>query len=845
MKKILFIFAVVFFTLSVFGFKASAYVIPSQDTKARAFYVFGSEGNTLAGAEDNVMEIVIDVPSSELSNVIIEVYDPDTGNFFDWREPIYEVNFKPSLNEWNTTCEFEFYGRELLDSVRLNFSRELDRKWYRFGPYDKTQGKEVDGYYRFRLVATGISGNDQNLFRVRISPESAQSHSEKIKIRLHPKEGKEMFFYPQIPAGTRNVIVENYDLDLDGGTSRLASDTRKRGYSVNGSESGQWSQTVVPVYSTGGSMVYTIKKGTQKHANAAIRMLTDKGETIPIYFRKSPYRTVKKVEAIVKPKPVPVKPKPAPKLVVEKKAQCNKFTFDATKSYDLDKQELNFLWNFGDGTTSTEPITTHIYEKGGEYTVTLTVSNNSGLPCDTSTTSQNISVNTPPIADFSSPDLVCLSDTVYFDASSTFDDNPKKLTYSWNFGDGSRSQGKKVSHVYSKGGTYNVTLTVNDHSDTICDIDTIKKVVKVNTPPTARAGSNINRCLESLNEEYIVFLDGSRSKNPDGDTLSYAWNLGDGTILLGEKIKHIYETSGIYTVTLIVDDGIGLACSKASDTIIVNLNKPPVASAGNDRKACVGETVSFDGSDSKAEPGEKLSYKWNFGDGNESSGIRVNHTYEKGGKYPVTLAVNDNMDTACSTDMDTAFLRINSKPSAIITKVNDNCVDKEVYFNASGSNDPDGDTLSYTWNFGDGITEKVTSSKVVHTYKTGGSYVISVTIDDGSETACSSASDSSKIKINTPPVVKLNMIKLCCVDMEQKFDASQSFDTDRDTLSHTWYLGDGTHAKGAKISHAYTKPGTYRVILEVNDGSGTECSSNSITEIIKVHGNPVPIIEIR
>ncbi|MDP8252868.1 MAG: hypothetical protein P9X27_00490, partial [Candidatus Kaelpia aquatica] len=120
MKRTLFTFAVVFYVLSLLGVKALAYVIPYQDTRAKAFYVFGSKGNSLAGAEDNVMEIVIDVPSNELSSVIIEVYDPDTGNFFDWREPIYEVNFKPTLNEWNTTCRFEFYGKDLLDSVELN-----------------------------------------------------------------------------------------------------------------------------------------------------------------------------------------------------------------------------------------------------------------------------------------------------------------------------------------------------------------------------------------------------------------------------------------------------------------------------------------------------------------------------------------------------------------------------------------------------------------------------------------------------------------------------------------------------------------------------------------------------
>ncbi|MDD5613995.1 MAG: hypothetical protein PHQ54_02855, partial [Candidatus Omnitrophica bacterium] len=184
MKKTLFLLVAVLFISFLKSAKVQAYVIPQQDTNARAFYVFGPDGNPLVGAEDSTMEIFIDVPADERSSLTIEVYDPDTGNFFDWREPLYEVDFKPVLNEWNTTCVFELHGETLLDSTEFALSPEWDRRWYLFGPYDKSEGEKVGDYYRFRLVATGISGDDQNLFRVRISPESAESYAEKVKIRL-------------------------------------------------------------------------------------------------------------------------------------------------------------------------------------------------------------------------------------------------------------------------------------------------------------------------------------------------------------------------------------------------------------------------------------------------------------------------------------------------------------------------------------------------------------------------------------------------------------------------------------------------------------------------------------
>lgn len=823
MKKLTFLMLTVF-ALFAIAVTASAYQIPYQDSRVRAFYVFGSDGDPLMGAEDNKMEIVVDVPADEPGAVILEVYDPDTGGFFDWRVP---------YSEWDTICKIEVIGKSVLDTAEFGVSSEWDEKWYRFGPYDKTQGEKVGDVYRFKLVVTGLNGDDQNLFKVRISPNSAESYSETITFRLLPNEGDKMYFYPAVPAGTAHIVVDNYDLDENGGTSTLAVDTISKKYSIGTSESGQWRATTVPISTdTGGRMVYTITKATQRYANAGLRMKTDKGASIPIYFRRG-------TPPVAKAAPAPVKPAPAPKSDLK----CNKFTFDATNSYDIQKQKLSFLWNFGDGNTSTEPVVTHIYEKGGEYTVTLTVKNDSGLVCDTAVTSQKILVNTPPVAALNAPGMVCVSDTVTFDASGTQDDNPGKLTYTWNLGDGSKAEGQKVTHSYAKGGTYNVTLYVDDNSGTACNTDTIQKSISVNTSPIANAGKPVNMCLSSMDAEYAVVMDAGMSKDPDGDALSYTWNMGDGNTLSGAKVSHVYAKSGDYNVVLVVDDGKGLPCSKATDSIKVSLNRSPLAVIGGDKKVCAGQSVSFDGSSSKSETGN-LSYKWVFGDGTEGTGQKATHSYEKGGKYKVLLSVDDGKGTACSTAMDAVTVHVNSRPVASLAAVKDICIGRSISFDASASKDPDGDSLSYTWNFGDGTIEKG-SAKMTHKYEKGGSYNVSVTVDDGSDSDCSTASDSMRVKVNTPPSAKMSMEKACCVDMDQKFDASASSDADGDTLTYSWDLGDGTTAEGAKVSHSYANPGTYKVTVKVDDGSGTECSSDHLAGEIKVSGKPVPVIKVR
>ena len=566
-------------------------------------------------------------------------------------------------------------------------------------------------------------------------------------------------------------------------------------------------------------------------------METDSGKAIPIYFRKGSPPVVER------PAPAPVKPKPMPKPAAPD-LKCNKFTFDATRSYDIDKQPLSFLWNFGDGNTSTEPVVTHIYEKGGEYTVTLSVKDNSGLPCDSAVTSQKVYVNTAPVASLVAPDKVCLGSDVRLDASGTTDDTPQNLSYFWNFGDGERAEGKTVTHTYKKGGKYNVSLLVNDNSGTECATDSVQKVIHVNTAPIADAGKDISMCLKSLDQDYTVVLSGTGSRDPDGDSLNYVWNLDDGTTEQGATVTHVYKKSGTYNATLTVNDGSGLACSSASDSVKIDLNKAPMADAGKDIKACTSATVPFDGSGSKTEPGETLSYDWSFGDGATGTGVSPSHAYSKGGKYTVLLTVDDGKGTTCSKSSSAINVLVNSRPSAVIKEVADTCVGKKVMLDASASKDPDGDSLSYDWNFGDGTKTKG-ASQISHTYEKGGVYNVSVSVDDGKDSPCSMASDAIKVKVNSPPSAAMNISKACCVDMEQKFDASGSNDPDGDNLNYLWDFGDGTTGSGARVTHTYTEPGVYKVFLKVDDGSGTECSSAYATDHIKVNAKPVPVIEIK
>ncbi|MBF0216974.1 MAG: PKD domain-containing protein [Candidatus Omnitrophica bacterium] len=820
------------------GTLSYAYEVPYDDSNVRYFYVFGTDGDVLQGKEDSLQEIFIDVPADAPGDVVISVFDPNTGGMVDWKVP---------GDEWDTKCEFAVSGSKLLDKKEFGAEPEYDKQYYDFGPYKKEDGEKIAAGYRFKVTVKGLSGRNENLFNLKIKPAGAEAFVKDMTFRLLPRQGDKMYFYPEVPAGTTGVTVENYDLDVDGGHSVLAVSALAKRYPINDSESGQWSSTEVPVsVSEGGRLVYTVTKATQTYANAGVRFKDAQGNVLPIYFKKGKPAVPKeapKAEPVKAAAPAPAPKKAAPAPVKVPDLKCNKYTFDATSSYDVDRQKLSYLWDFGDGQTSTEPVVTHVYAKGGEYNVRLTVVDDSGLPCDSGSTSQKIVVNTPPAASFAAPEKSCAGDAVRLDASATTDDNPANLTYNWNFGDGEKGEGKTVTHTYAKGGKYNVCLTVNDNSGTECSVDAVQKQVLVNTAPVADAGGDISRCLRANETEYTVSLSGSGSRDADGDTLEYIWDFGDGSTGNGKDVTHTYSRGGNYTARLTVDDGSGLSCSRSMDSIKIDLNKQPLAAAGDDMDICTGETVSFDGTKSVADGGS-ATYQWSFGDGTTATGPKVTHTYDKSGKYVVNLTVDDGKATACSSATDSLHVMVNGKPSASIADVEDTCAGRKVSFDASASKDEDGDGLTYSWDFGDGVRES-TGAKTSHVYEKGGTYYVTVTVDDGKNSKCSSSIDSVRVKVNTPPSVEFLHIPACCVDMDQKFDASATNDPDGDTLSYRWDFGDGSTGEGVKVSHAYTEPGKYKVVLTVDDASGAECSQNTSCSTVTVFGKPVPVIKIK
>ena len=156
--------------------------------------------------------------------------------------------------------------------------------------------------------------------------------------------------------------------------------------------------------------------------------------------------------------------------------------FTNTSTTNPPGQQINsYVWNFGDGQTSTISNPMHTYASPGTYQVTLTVACGNGL-C-TNEITKSVTVNALPTVSFEST-TVCQGESTEFTGHVTGGQNI--TNFQWNFGDGQTGTGQNTSHTYAQAGTYQVTLTATSANGS-CPGE-VTQTVTVIALPAADAG---------------------------------------------------------------------------------------------------------------------------------------------------------------------------------------------------------------------------------------------------------------------------------------------------------------------------------------------------------------------
>ena len=158
-------------------------------------------------------------------------------------------------------------------------------------------------------------------------------------------------------------------------------------------------------------------------------------------------------------------------------------------------------------------------------------------------------------------------------------------------------------------------------------------------------------------------------------------------------------------------------------------------------------TVEFDGTDSHDPDGAIRRYEWDFDDGDEGTGSRINHTYTAGGTYEAILTVVDKRGGRATASVEIRVRGSNELPVAAFSVYRSPAYPGQfIQFSAAASYDPDGEIESYQWSYGDGAAGNGVSAS--HKYSTVGAYDVLLTVrdnDGGERTAISQVQISTNI----------------------------------------------------------------------------------------------------
>ncbi len=184
--------------------------------------------------------------------------------------------------------------------------------------------------------------------------------------------------------------------------------------------------------------------------------------------------------------------------------------------------------------------------------------------------------NIKPIARFTSLHTVAeISAEISFDASESYDEDGRIISYNWDFGDGETAIGSSISHRFASFGSYEVRLSVKDNkneSSTITKTITIRHLVQNIRP----------RAIFTMSDTRIVGreinFNADESSDKDGQITSYFWDFGDGKAI-GITAKHSYKKAGNYQISLTVRDNNGASnvITKTITIIDPDIYQPPVS----------------------------------------------------------------------------------------------------------------------------------------------------------------------------------------------------------------------------------------------------------------------------
>ena len=451
-----------------------------------------------------------------------------------------------------------------------------------------------------------------------------------------------------------------------------------------------------------------------------------------------------------------------------------------------------------------------------------------------------------------------------FLATAVDDDPTTPLAYRWFWGDGTRSDWSAsgaASHTYTSDGVYEVWLAVREAgaSNGFDDNFTTSAMIVVETYDMSnQAPTGVSFTYLPTNPDagtYVTFT--GTATDPNGDTLYYTWDFGDGHSLDGQVVEYQFGVEGSFTVTLSVTDnhlGQGSRPVTASELVYVAANNAPFVSVPDFADIPLKQSTDFTVTATDAEDSMRFTWDWGDGEISVTDVPTASHSYSNRGTFTLTVWADDLTGLPGHNVSDSGNVYVfnpsaNKKPSISVFTVDDTTpyTGQTVTFSASAS-DGDGDALTFTIAFGDttyyvesfgptaeGETVSLTAEK---SYGSAGAPTAYLYVSDGIDNVTSS-SILMTVELNFAPTLS-DLSDVYGVPGTPVNVLADVFDLDDDPLKFTWIWGDGSVSVTSidSASHTYAVGDDYVYRVWVDDGCG-----HNETEAAFAYINTVPVLE--
>jgi hypothetical protein len=423
---------------------------------------------------------------------------------------------------------------------------------------------------------------------------------------------------------------------------------------------------------------------------------------------------------------------------------------DGSASYDPGNLSLQYGWTQVSGPvqviieTPTSSVASFMGIKAGLYRFKLTCSNGS---CTNTATVDVTIQNVAPSVNAGGNMTINAGTQITLHATGQ-DPNEDSLTYQWTKVSGpsvtipSMAQ-QDITFTPTNAGLYTFSVQCYDGVNYSATSQVNVTVNAVNHAPTANAGPN-----QDVNVGSTVTLNGTGSTDPDGDSLSYSWIQSSGPVQITlngattAQPKFAADTVGTYQFNLTVNDGKVNSTPSSVTIRVVAQNNAPIANAGPDMHAYVGDDVVLNASSSFDPDLDPITYNWIQVSGATVVIFNANtpqpfFTPTTSGVFEFKVTASDGQASATDNVMVTVDNH-NQVPVADAGANMATLMGDTVTLDGSKSSDPDGTTISYIWSQTGGPMVSLNSSNsatpsFVPTQT--GVYVFELRVYDGIDTS--------------------------------------------------------------------------------------------------------------